>query len=269
MVLNIPGMAGLQTGAVTVQAIGGPTALIGIGGVRLLTDPTFDPPGDYPLGSRTLTKTAGPAIEAAALGRVDAVLLSHDQHPDNLDRQGRAFLDQVPLVLSTAAARGRLGGAVRALPNWEQVIVPRPDGGELRITGVPAQHGPAGSEPVIGEVTGFVLAGDGLPAIYVSGDNASLAVVQEIVDRLGPMDGALLNAGAAQTPLLDHADLTLDSAGAAEAARILGARWVVPLHVDGWAHYTQGMTSVRAAFTRAELGDRLWMPSGGEIAILP
>jgi hypothetical protein len=40
-----------------VQRFGGPTAAFGLGGVRFLTDPTFDPPGEYPIGTRTLTKT--------------------------------------------------------------------------------------------------------------------------------------------------------------------------------------------------------------------
>jgi hypothetical protein len=34
--------------AVSVQAIGGPTAIIEIGGLRVITDPTFDPPGYIP-----------------------------------------------------------------------------------------------------------------------------------------------------------------------------------------------------------------------------
>ena len=33
---------------VRIQAVGGPTAILEVGGLRLLTDPTFDPPGDYP-----------------------------------------------------------------------------------------------------------------------------------------------------------------------------------------------------------------------------
>ncbi len=66
-----------------------------------------------------------------ALGPVDAVLLSHDQHPDNLDTLGRAYLATVTLVLSTAAARHRLGGRVRALRTWEQAELPVPAGGSF------------------------------------------------------------------------------------------------------------------------------------------
>jgi hypothetical protein len=61
---------------------GGPTVLIEGGGRRLLTDPTFDPPGGkYAFGWGTGSrKTAGPSIPAAELGAIDAVLLSHDHH---------------------------------------------------------------------------------------------------------------------------------------------------------------------------------------------
>jgi hypothetical protein len=39
-----------------VTLIGGPTAVLELGPLRLLVDPTFDPPGDYPLGGgRSLT----------------------------------------------------------------------------------------------------------------------------------------------------------------------------------------------------------------------
>ena len=47
--------------------IGGPTVLIAVGGWRILTDPTFDPPGrDYAFGWGTGSKKlAGPAVEPA------------------------------------------------------------------------------------------------------------------------------------------------------------------------------------------------------------
>jgi L-ascorbate metabolism protein UlaG (beta-lactamase superfamily) len=67
--------------------IGGPTLLIEWSGLRLLTDPTFDPPGSvYEYGPVVLRKTVGPALEAASLGTIHGVLLSHDQHADNLGR---------------------------------------------------------------------------------------------------------------------------------------------------------------------------------------
>src|SRR6266496_401764 len=124
-----------------VQYLGGPTAILEIGTLRLLTDPTFDPPGEYPIGERVLTKTQGPPLEPSELGRVDAVLLSHDQHPDNLDRAGREYLETVPVVFSTAAARERIGDPVRSLAVWEQTELRREGSPALRVTGVPARHG--------------------------------------------------------------------------------------------------------------------------------
>ncbi|MFE9426584.1 MBL fold metallo-hydrolase [Kitasatospora sp. NPDC006697] len=242
----------------TIRVFGGPTALIELGGLRLLTDPTFDAPGEYPIGpDRALTKTAPTAVTPAELGRIDAVLLSHDEHPDNLDTAGRAYLAEVPLVLTTPGGAGRLGGAARGLAPWESVTLPRPDGGSLTVTGTPAQHGPEGCEPVTGEVVGFVLTATDLPTVYVSGDNASLAVVREVAERFGPVDTAVLFAGAARTVLLDGALLTLDSAQAAEAAAVLGARQVVPAHFDSWGHFTEGREQLTAAFAAAGLADRL------------
>lgn len=236
-----------------IRVFGGPTALIEYGGLRFLTDPTFDPPGDYPRGDgRFLTKTAPPSIDPAALGPVDVVLLSHDEHPDNLDRSGRELLTRVPLTLTTGGGAGRLAGTTRGLAPWESVRV-----GEVTVTAVPARHGPEGCEPVTGEVIGFVLTGDGLPAIYVSGDNASLEIVREIAGRFRPIDTAVIFAGGARAGLLGNALLTLDSAQAAEAAKILDARRVVPVHCDSWAHFTEGRDMIAEAFQRAGIGDKL------------
>jgi L-ascorbate metabolism protein UlaG (beta-lactamase superfamily) len=240
---------------VQIVYIGGPTAVLELDGTRVLLDPTFDPPGTFPIGTRALTKTAGPAVPATDIGPFDAVLLSHDQHPDNLDHSGRELLASAPLVLSTRSAAERIAG-VTALPNWTDTEV-----AGLRVTGVPAQHGPDGTEHLVGEVTGFVL--HGTQRVYVSGDNASLDVVREVARRSGPVDVAVLFAGGARTPLVDGF-LTLPSDAAAEAARILDARHVVVLHVEHWAHFTQGPESVREAFAAAGLLDRLVLPSPGK-----
>ncbi len=235
--------------SVTVRTIGGPTAILEIAGLRLLVDPTFDPPRDYDMGGgRVLTKTQGPAVEAADVGRVDAVLLSHDQHADNLDEGGRTVTAAAPVTYTTPLAAERLGGTAVGLAPWEEVTL-----GNLTITAVPAQHGPDGTEHLTGPVTGFVLSGAGEPTVYVSGDNASLDVVREIAGRFEAIDVAVLFAGAARTKLLGDANLTLGSAEAAAAARILGEPEVVVVHCDSWAHFSEPCSLVATAFADAGL----------------
>jgi L-ascorbate metabolism protein UlaG (beta-lactamase superfamily) len=254
---------------VRVTLVGGPTAVLEVGGLRLLTDPTFSAAGVHESApGRPLTKTEGPAVGANAVGRIDVVLLSHDQHVDNLDPAGRDVVAATPLTLTTVSAAQRLGGTARGLAPWQRVELLRPGGGSLVVTAVPARHGPAGCEPVTGEVTGFVVDGPGLPTIYISGDNAALEVVRDIAARLGAVEVALLFAGAARTSLFGGAALTLTGADAAEAARILGVRQVVPLHTRGWAHFSEGPDVLRRAFADAGLTDRLRMLEPGETAAL-
>ncbi|MCE6999234.1 MBL fold metallo-hydrolase [Saccharothrix sp. S26] len=241
-----------------VRVFGGPTALFEYGGLRFLTDPTFDAPGDYPVPRGLLTKTAPAAATPADLGRIDVVLLSHDEHPDNLDHAGRALLADVPLTLTTPGGAQRLGEKAKGLADWESV---RLGDGAVTVTGVPAVHGPRAREevePLTGQVVGFVLTGDGLPTVYVSGDNASLDAVERIAECFGPVDTAILFAGAPRFPILfDGGLIVLDSAQAARAAEILGARQVVPVHYDSWTHFTEGRDDLVAAFTAAGLLDRL------------
>src|SRR6476661_1917405 len=106
---------------------------------------------EFRAGAYVLRKTHGPGLMPAALGRVDAVLLSHDHHFDNLDASGRAFLGSAGTVVTTGAGAERLGGSARGLVPWQTVELPAPDGGALRVTATPAQHGPAHAErgPVV------------------------------------------------------------------------------------------------------------------------
>lgn len=246
-----------------VQLVGGPTMVIEYGGVRLVTDPTFDPPGSYDVGGRTLTKLSGPALSPEDIGPVDVVLLSHDQHVDNLDGSGRLWMASIPMVFTTSVAAVRIPGTT-ALPNWQSVDLKRPGGGTIRITGLPAQHGPDGSEHLVGMVTGFMLEGQGLPTLYVSGDNASLRVVQSIAQRFPVVDLAILFCGAARTPLLGHHNLTLSSSEAVTASRILNVQTVVPAHFEGWAHFTEGGASLSQAFAFENIPERLHLLMPGE-----
>ena len=243
-------------GTLRIRYLGGPTVVLEYGELRLLVDPTFDPPGEYPVGSRVLRKTDGAVVGPDEVGTIDAVLLSHDQHPDNLDRGGREFLPRVPVVISTPAAQGRIGAL--GLDPWESTAL-----GDVTVTAVPARHGPAGSEPHTGPVTGFVLEG-GPGTVYLSGDNAALELVDEIAARFPAIDVAVLFAGAARTPLMDGAALTLTSEWAASAAVRLGAADVVPVHFEDWAHFSEGRATLAPAFAAAGVADRLRLLERGQ-----
>ncbi|WP_460341838.1 MBL fold metallo-hydrolase [Actinoallomurus acanthiterrae] len=236
--------------------LGGPTVVIDLGGLRIVSDPTFDPPGPHGY----LTKTAGPVATEEQVGAVDLVLVSHEAHPDNLDDRGRAFALSAPLVLTGPRSAGALGSPAVGLAPWTSHSLPRPDGaGELTVLAVPAVHGPEDGERdadgnVNCEVIGFVLSGQGLPTVYVSGDNASIRTVAEISRRVPAVDAAVLHAGAARVAAkFDGRPLSLDSRRAAAAAAVLGVDVVVPAHYDGWAHFSEGRDDLELAFHEAGL----------------
>jgi L-ascorbate metabolism protein UlaG (beta-lactamase superfamily) len=242
--------------SLTITLIGGPTALIEFDGFRLLTDPTFDAPGAYQLPHVKLEKLAGPALAADQIGEVDAVLLSHDQHSDNLDHAGRDFLGKAERVLTTEIGARRLGGHAEGLAPWASTKLTGKNGMGLTITATPARHGPAGIEPLAGDVIGFVVASSrpGSRPVYISGDTVWYDGVAEVARRFDC--GVVLPfAGAAQTRGPFH--LTMDTNDTIETARAFAGALIVPVHTDGWAHFKQSASDLRAAFDTLGFGPRL------------
>ena len=254
----------LETDAMTkisALLVGGPTLHFTYAGLAFLTDPTFDAPGDHE-GGVTLHKLTGPAVAASDLGPIDVVLLSHDQHADNLDDGGRALLPEVPLVLGTEDSATRIPH-ITGLAPWQQHRA-----GAVTVTAVPALHGPEGAEALSGFVTGFVLESEGEPTIYVSGDNASVDLVREIAVRFPRIDVAVLFAGAANVGRFGDADLTLNARTALEAAEVLAGAVIVPVHAEGWFHFSETLERLRLMFEFAGRADRLQiLPLGERIEI--
>ncbi len=237
-------------GSVTLTLVGGPTVVMRYAGLTIVTDPTFDAPGVQ----AGLTKTVGPAIAPEALGPVDLALVSHDHHSDNLDDAGRAVALGAALALTTRKGASRVPGLVGMRPGGTRVISGKPD---VTVTAVHAQHGPRAIAPALGPVVGFVLRADGWPTIYFSGDNSSVAVAARIADDHPDVDVALLCMGSAKVPERAMAQLTLDVSRATRVAALWPDATIVPIHVDGWAHFTQQRADALAGLKRRGLAGRV------------
>ncbi|HWB98321.1 MAG TPA: MBL fold metallo-hydrolase [Bryobacteraceae bacterium] len=252
----------------TMTYIGGPTAHIQLGGLRFLTDPTFDPAGtEYPTAVYTLKKWAGPAIGVDRLGPLDAVLLSHDHHYDNLDHAGRQALAGARQVFTTVEGAGRLGGHAVGLAHWQSIEMAGADGRTLRVTGTPARHGPSGGDR--GPVTGFVLAFSDTPddCLYLSGDTVWYEGIEEVAHRF-QVTTAVLFLGAARVREVGPDHLTMTAEEAVRAARLFQGAVIVPLHYAGWAHFSESREDIQRAFAAAGLGPRLcWLEPGVPTAV--
>ena len=256
--------------------IGGPTVLIELDGWRLLTDPTFDPPGRrYSFGwGSSSRKLTGPAIAATEVGPIDAVLLSHDHHDDNLDDAGRALLPSAGCVVTTASGARRLGGSARGLEPWGSTSLEAPGRPAIEITATPCRHGPRGLGFVYGDVIGFALRWEGQEhgALWISGDTVLFDGVREVAGRV-PVDVALLHLGSVQFGVSGPLRYTLNAREGVELCRLIQPRIAIPVHYEGWSHFREGREAVEREFARAPetVRERIrWLPIGAtqEIDVL-
>jgi L-ascorbate metabolism protein UlaG (beta-lactamase superfamily) len=258
---------------VRITHIGGPTTLLEVGGWRLLTDPTFDPAGGkyrfgWGTGSR---KLAGPAIAASELGPIDAVLLTHDHHEDNLDAAGRGILPSAGVVVTTVAGAGRLGGDARGLESWATTRLEADGRPSVEIIATPCRHGPPGSRPIVGDVVGFALHWEGQDhgVLWISGDTVLYDGVREVPDRL-QVGTALLHLGGVRFPVTGPVRYTMTAKDAVELCRLFRPRTAIPIHYEGWKHFQQGREAIERTFAGApeEIRDSVqWLPIGEAVAV--
>jgi len=92
------------------------------------------------------------------------------------------------------------------------------------------------------------------PSDYISGDTVWYDGVAEVARRFKA--GVVLPfAGAAQTRGPLH--LTMNTNDTIETACAFPDAVIVPLHTDGWAHFRQNSSDLRASFDALGFGSRL------------
>ncbi|HWB64543.1 MAG TPA: MBL fold metallo-hydrolase [Chitinophagales bacterium] len=255
---------------ITITHVSTACVIININGYRILTDPVLDHAGKlYHFGYGTLSrKTEEPALQAAELGKIDLVLLSHHQHQDNLDTTGKAFIKTVPLVLTTPPAAKHFTNAV-GLANWqsyrpETSLVPG-----LIITATPAQHHPWWLPGFFaGKVIGFMIewAGQQNGALYLTGDTVYFKGLEEVARRF-TVNTIIVNLGSVQFRYLTGwGRYTFNAAEAIKTALLMKAKQVIPIHYRGWTHFKEN--EIQPAFNASPIATKtIWLQSGRETEI--
>jgi L-ascorbate metabolism protein UlaG (beta-lactamase superfamily) len=249
-----------------ITHISAATTLLEIGNLRLLTDPVFDSPGEkYDSG---LTKLTAPSVSIESLGNIDAVLLSHDHHDDNLDKAGRAFLPKAKRVLTTTSGEKRLRGNTEGMADWQSTVL-ESGSTKIKITATPAQHGNLIARPFAGQTIGFMLEWEGQQngAFYITGDTIYYRGIDQVAERFA-VSVAMLHLGRASFPITGPIRFTMDAKDGVKAAQKLNPHTIIPIHYEGWKHFAQGREIITKEFDAAGLGSKVrWLNLGEPASI--
>lgn len=260
-----------------ITHIGTATAVLEINGVNVLTDPFFSPAGTtFPKTDEFALKVStDPALRLDQLPPIDAILLSHENHEDNLDPLGRRLLDGRRVFTTMDGARNLAPRpAVHGFEPWQAMDVVI-GGKRFRVIATPTKH-------VNGEeCTGFLVTGedfgtgcDGLPnAIYFSGDTVYIPDLARMSNDYH-ICAAIMNLGNAHAPeSLEPGSplyqITMDGKSAARLFREIKADVLVPMHYESWGHFTQFGDELRQAFKDEGIEDKVfWLKAGQSVAVL-
>ena len=105
--------------------IGGSTVLLDLGGVRLLTDPTFDPAGtEYRTSAYTLRKTQDPALLPDAVGALELRKTARCVPCDPPLNSVATRLDDPDRIAQMALGLSGMENEVPSLPFAPEIVLP-------------------------------------------------------------------------------------------------------------------------------------------------
>jgi L-ascorbate metabolism protein UlaG (beta-lactamase superfamily) len=222
------------------------TLMVGVGGRRVLVDPMLDPEGRRPPVEDSRPQRRNPLCELpepaeVVVGRLDGVIVTH-LHEDHLDDTAVDLLRKdVPLLCQPpdeGVLRDRGFSDVRPVADvadWDGIAVTRTGG----------RHGTGAIADALAPVSGFVLAAEGEPKLYIAGDTIFCDEVTAALDEHHP-DVVVVNAGGARFIEGDPITMTADDVVA--VARHAPNATVVAVHMEAINHCLE---------TRADLHQRL------------
>jgi L-ascorbate metabolism protein UlaG (beta-lactamase superfamily) len=131
----------------------------------------------------------------------------------------------------------------------------------ITITRTPAQHGTGEIGERMAPASGFVLAAEGEPKLYVAGDSIWCDEVARVIGTHEP-DVTVVNAGAAQ--FVEGGPITMDPADVADLTQSAPSTQVVAVHMEAINHCLSTRDALRRKL--GSMGLRAWVavPEDGE-----
>lgn len=243
------------------------TVLLSLGNKNLIVDPMFMAEGS---GNPIPTKKNGkgkrnPLVELPVDGEelreiinsLDAVLLTH-MHSDHFHDTENAILQRNIPILCQPFDVNKLKqiGFKNVIPIdkhtfWEGI----------KITRINCYHGGVVLRQMLGKGSGFVLAVEGEPSTYISGDTVWCSHVKEALLEHKP-DISILNAGGAQFPF--GRSITMNKKDISKVCEYAPDTKVVVVHLDAFNHCLLTREELKGYLKEKNLLSRVKILNDGE-----
>jgi L-ascorbate metabolism protein UlaG (beta-lactamase superfamily) len=243
------------------------TLRIRFAGRDLIVDPMLDPAGARPPVEDTADPRRNPLVELpepaeVVVNGLDAAIVTH-LHRDHLDATAIELLpSELPLFAQPEDAETlRARGFADVRPVDEAL-----DWDGVRITRTAARHGTGRIGELMAPVSGFVLAAEGEPVLYLAGDTIWCDEVAAVLDAHRPAV-VVVNAGAARFLAGDPIVMTADDIVA--VARHAPEARLVAVHLEAINHCPQTRSDLHQRLHDENLTDRVTVPEDGAEVPLP
>lgn len=236
------------------------TFILTVGEKRILFDPMLSSVGAMPAVPDVANQSANPLVplpDSDVLKTVDALVVTHN-HRDHFDEAAQELLNHdLPLFCQPNDAavfekRGftQVRGIEKSL-EWEGLILFRTGG----------QHGTGKIGQKMGPVSGFVVATETGPAVYVAGDTIYCREVEAAIEEYQP--GIIICfAGAARFSKGDPITMSREDVGRV-CAKAPNAT-IIAVHMEAWNHCTLTRRELADYLKQRATGSRVLIPADGE-----
>jgi L-ascorbate metabolism protein UlaG (beta-lactamase superfamily) len=243
------------------------TLRVELAGRKLLVDPMLDEPGARPAVANTENDRRNPLVPlplpvADVVAGIDAVIVTH-LHADHLDGAAVEALDPgLPLFCQPEDEPAL---HERGFTDLRPVDEAAPFGDGLVISRTAARHGSGEVGERMAPASGFVLAADGEPTLYVAGDTIWCDEVAAAITAHGP-DVTVVNAGAAQ--FVEGGPITMNAADVIDLAQGVPSTQVVAVHMEAINHCLLTREELRHHLRRMGLAAWVLVPEDGEEIVI-